>query len=51
MDSKRDDFQLNTSQTFEIVDSIFNQNNNKELIKYIFFIISISKPCENSNDF
>ena len=34
MDSKIDDFQLNTSQTFEIVDSIFNQNNNKELINH-----------------
>ena len=41
MDSKKYDFQLNNSQTFEIIDSIFNQNNNKELIKYFISIVNL----------
>jgi len=34
MDSKKEQFKLNTTQSFEIIDSIFNQNNNKELINH-----------------
>ena len=31
---KDNEFYLNTDDTFKIVDSIFNQNNNKELINH-----------------
>jgi len=34
MDCKNEQFCLNTNETFEIIDSIFNQNNNKELINH-----------------
>ena len=34
MNSKKTDYNLNTNETFEIIDSIFNQNDNKELINH-----------------